>query len=131
MEQHYLTGREGGVTPAWGPRVQKVVTSQPFLTSTGPNGYRLYTGTFVVLRVSSSSVLKDLFQDGLVLRRWQSPGESLSLPGLVEADRGSVGAQSTVYSLVQNFLPSLRVYDTFCPPHRVKKQNQKGAEAVA
>ncbi|KAJ8791259.1 hypothetical protein J1605_020699 [Eschrichtius robustus] len=30
--------------PAWGPRVQKVITSQPFLTSTGPNGYRLYTG---------------------------------------------------------------------------------------
>lgn len=107
--------------PAWGPRVQKVITSQPFLTSTGPNGYRLYTGTFVILRVSSSSVLKDLFQDGLILKRWQNPGERLLLPGLVEADRGSVGAQSTVYSLVQNFLLSLRVYDTFCPPHWVKK----------
>ena len=66
--------------------MQKVRVSQPCLTSAGNNGYRPYIGTFVILRVSSSSVLQDLFQTGLVLRGWESPGGRLLLPGLVEAE---------------------------------------------
>lgn len=49
--------------PAWEPRVQLII-SQPFLTSSGSNGYRLHRDPFVILRLSSSSVLKDLFQIG-------------------------------------------------------------------
>ena len=77
---------------AWGSKVQKFIVpplaqGQPFLTSTGNNRYKLYRGTFVTLRLSSSSILKDLFQNGLALRGWWNSRESLLPSGhVVEAD---------------------------------------------
>lgn len=76
----------------WGLKVQKfivllLVQGQFFLILIGNNRYKLYRGIFVILRFLSSLILKDLFQNGLVLRGWWNFRESFLFFGyVVEVD---------------------------------------------
>ena len=94
------------------------------LTSAGNHGCRPYMGTFVILGLSGQLHMKDWFQNGLVLRGWQSSGGRLLLPALVVEAEGIKG-------------PTNHEVDLSCPPliafpapHWVK-DSETGTEAGA
>lgn len=141
LGQHCLTEREESRCYAHLERQSTEVDNftplaqgQPFQTSLVNEGCG--QDTFIMLRLSSSLILKGLFSDGLVLRGWQKSCESLCLLEVLQRLAEKVSEPYVRcrpwHCVVQNLFPTLRVYSgsyqlvtCFLPPPQLKNRIRK------